>query len=856
MATLTGTAGNDLIHRIGDGIAVPAGWTELLGVTLLDDTLLGMAGNDILYGGAGNDLLNGGLDVDTMYGGAGNDIYIVDNALDVLSESAGGGLDQVRASVSWVLGANLENLLLTGLAAINGTGNGLNNVLTGNAAANSLAGGAGNDTLFGAAGADTLTGGAGLDAVYGGDGGDRLIITNRTHIVAGEIYSGGLGIDTLDGLAVTQAATFVGTTISGIEYLYGFSGGLTLTASQLHGINGGISTGTLRVATAGLIDLTDTVVSTDIINLSAGGNTLRLQGVYSIYGMFDGRVNGGAGADKVTVSASGYGYVPVGVTLNGYGGDDTLTSGDGADTLTGGTGNDALYGGSRADRLTGGTGRDSVFGGSGGDTIVVSTASDLQAGEIYDGGDDFDTLSGGGVTTAASLVGVSLTNIEYLTGFSGGLTLTTGQLNGFLGQILTGNLTVADAGFIDLTDVVQVSANVITLSDAGNTLTLYGGSLADGAFDGTVQGRNGNDTVRVLAAYGAVGVSLNGNGGNDSLTGGFGSDAITGGTGRDTLDGGSGDDTLTGGGWQDSISSGEGNDRLVISTASDVVAGEIYNGGLDIDTLDGTSVTTAVNLSAVTLTQIENLTGFSAGLSLTAAQLGGFIGAISTGALRVSTGGSIHLTPATVVASSITLTGATIINLPDFRSVVHGSSSADMISVFSAADNTQLVLNGNGGNDTLSAGAGEDILSGGSGNDALSGGAGNDQLLGGTGDDVLTSGSGADWLEGGAGNDTLFGAAEGDRFVFTAADFGGTDYIMGFDAALNGAPLGSFIDIQGGATAASYLGDAAFTGAGQTQVRFDGTQLQVDFDGNGSSDFRINLYGMDAASDLGQSDFL
>ena len=67
MATITGTAGNDIIHRIGDGIAVPAGWAELLGVTLLNDTLLGMAGNDILYGDAGNDFLNGGIGVDISY---------------------------------------------------------------------------------------------------------------------------------------------------------------------------------------------------------------------------------------------------------------------------------------------------------------------------------------------------------------------------------------------------------------------------------------------------------------------------------------------------------------------------------------------------------------------------------------------------------------------------------------------------------------------------------------------------------------------------------------------------------------------------------------------------------------------
>ena len=47
----------------------------------------------------------------------------------------------MRASVSRTLGANQENLVLTGTAAINGTGNTLANAITGNAAANSLQGG-------------------------------------------------------------------------------------------------------------------------------------------------------------------------------------------------------------------------------------------------------------------------------------------------------------------------------------------------------------------------------------------------------------------------------------------------------------------------------------------------------------------------------------------------------------------------------------------------------------------------------------------------------------------------------------------------------------------------------------------
>jgi hypothetical protein len=53
-------------------------------------------------------------------------------------EDAGSGIDLVQASVSLRLGANVENLTLTGTAAINGTGNELNNVITGNGGANAF----------------------------------------------------------------------------------------------------------------------------------------------------------------------------------------------------------------------------------------------------------------------------------------------------------------------------------------------------------------------------------------------------------------------------------------------------------------------------------------------------------------------------------------------------------------------------------------------------------------------------------------------------------------------------------------------------------------------------------------------
>jgi Ca2+-binding RTX toxin-like protein len=109
-----------------------------------------------------------------MAGGTGNDTYVVDSIFDVVTELAGGGIDTIRSSVSRTLGANQENLTLTGGANISGTGNNLNNVITGNNGSNVLNGDSGNDTLNGGSGNDTITGGVGNDLIVGGSGTDRL----------------------------------------------------------------------------------------------------------------------------------------------------------------------------------------------------------------------------------------------------------------------------------------------------------------------------------------------------------------------------------------------------------------------------------------------------------------------------------------------------------------------------------------------------------------------------------------------------------------------------------------------------------------------------------------------------------
>ncbi len=229
---ITGGPGQDSVFGGNlDDLFAMAGANDSVSAGGGNDTVEGGAGSDTLNGEAGNDRLDGGADADTLTGGLGNDTYIVDNSADKVVEASGGGTDSVQSSATYTLSSQVENLRLTGTAAIGGTGNSLANTIVGNAAGNALNGGDGNDRLDGGLGADSMAGGLGNDI---------FVVDNVGDTIA---ENGSSGTDTVESsvnfrlptqvekLVLTGTAGRSGTGNSGDNTITGNSGANTLNGS-------------------------------------------------------------------------------------------------------------------------------------------------------------------------------------------------------------------------------------------------------------------------------------------------------------------------------------------------------------------------------------------------------------------------------------------------------------------------------------------------------------------------------------------------------------------------------------------------------------------------------------------------
>jgi Ca2+-binding RTX toxin-like protein len=549
-----------------------------------------------VVGTAGADTLSGTSGADQLEGLAGNDTYVVNNAGDIVIENLNEGTDLVKASVSYTLAANVENLTLTGTSAINGTGNTLNNTLTGNSGAN---------VLDGSAGADTMVGGAGNDTYYADNASD---VTTEAASAGTDTVVSSINwtlATNLENLTLSGSANITGTGNTAANVLTGNAGNNLLSGgtgadTMIGGLGNDtyVVDNTADVVTENLNEGTDLVNSSVTHTLSANVENLTLTGTTAINGTgnaLDNVLTGNSAANVLTGGAGNDTYIV------GTGDTTTEAAGAGLDTvqssiawtlannvenltLTGssavnGTGNTAdnvLTGNSAANTLNGGAGADTMLGGAANDTYVVDNAGDIVTETLNDGTDSVQASVN--YTLTANVENLTLTGTSALSG--------TGNT---LNNTLTGNsgANVLDGGAGADTMVGGAGNDAYTVDNAGDVTT----EAASAGTDTVVA------SINWTLATNLENLTLSGSA-NINGTGNTVANVLTGNAGDNVLDGGTGTDTLVG---------GLGNDTYVVDNTADVVT-EALNAGTDLVN-SAVTYTLSANVENLTLTGTTAING-------------------------------------------------------------------------------------------------------------------------------------------------------------------------------------------------------------------------------------------------------
>ena len=250
-----------LSYTTASNVAVNLATGSATGFSTAAGSLLGaISGIENVTTGSGNDTLTGDAAANVLAGGAGSDTYFV-GAGDTVTENNVVGIDTVNSTVSFTLGANVENLNLTALANINGTGNGGANVITDLGGGNNvLSGQGGTDTLDGGAGADTLDGGAGNDVLIGGADNDSMTGGGNSDVF---VFATGFGNDVITDFDANGNGTLANQDLLDISTYDPLGADASITA-------GNFASHVSILASAG-----NTTVTID-------GNTILLQGVSGV----------------------------------------------------------------------------------------------------------------------------------------------------------------------------------------------------------------------------------------------------------------------------------------------------------------------------------------------------------------------------------------------------------------------------------------------------------------------------------------------------------------------------------------------------------------------------------------------
>ncbi|MBD2409566.1 hypothetical protein FACHB389_09210 [Nostoc calcicola FACHB-389] len=404
------------------------------------------------------------------------------------------------------------------------------------------------------------------------------------------------------------------------------------------------------------------------------------------------------------------------------------------------------------------------------DTIANNQASDVfftaeNAGVFNES--DGTVNVGNTIIAGNSVYGVFFSDVEgNFTDFGNNLIGNSAGSTGFTTSTLVGTTDnpidprlspLQNNGGSTLTNALIGDSPAI---NAGNNALIPAGITTDQR--GAGFGRISESTVDI----GALEFNgLNGTNGADNLVGNSYPEIINAKAGNDTITGNQGNDILTGGG---------GKDKFV------------YNLGDGVDTItDFGGLGKGSNPSTAIIGELDTLKFQGAGL--TARNL-----------LLTQNGKNLELTFEGVANAKVILENFSLENLDNLSTLGNilfdgQSSIRDSFDVFNANstqstifnknivtflndlsnnvngfDNSDDVINGQGGNDRIDGKSGNDLLRGGAdyGYDTLIGGAGNDTLIGGNGNDSLVGGTGNDILIGGGGYDTLTGGSGRDQFIY------------------------------------------------------------------------------------------